>query len=71
MPKEAAQFWEALKLKRALVRHPFHAKGFFLYPLKISKNRDFLMFTRVIERDQWHEMGKVDASRLTTSFQRL
>ena len=33
---------------------PFHATGFFLYPLKISKN---LWLSGGIKRDQWHEMS--------------
>ena len=33
---------------------PFHATGFFRYPLKTSV---FLMFSGGIKRDQWHEVG--------------
>ena len=32
----------------------FHTTGLFLYPLKTY---GFLMFSGVIERDHWHEMG--------------
>ena len=35
--------------------NPFHATGFFLYPLKTS---GFLMFSGGKERNQWHEMGQ-------------
>ena len=34
----------------------FHASSLFLYVLKISKIRDFLIFPGGIERDQWHEI---------------
>ena len=37
--------------------NPFYATGHFLYPLKTKKSRDFLMFLRGVERDQWHEMN--------------
>ena len=33
---------------------PFHATGFFLYPLKTLENQTF---SEGIERNQWHEMG--------------
>ena len=35
----------------------FHATGLFRYPLQTSENQRFLMFSGVIERDQWHETG--------------
>ena len=33
-----------------------HAIVIFIYPLKTSKNRGFLMFSGGIERYQWHKM---------------
>ena len=36
---------------------PFHADGFFLYPLKISDTRGFQIFSGGMERDQWYEMA--------------
>ena len=35
---------------------PFHGTGIFPYPLKISENHRFLMFSGGIERDKRHEM---------------
>ena len=35
---------------------PFHGTGIFLYPLKISENHRFLMFSGGIERDKRYEM---------------
>ena len=40
-----------------LVVNPIHATGLFLYPLKISENSGFLMFSGDIKRDQWQQMG--------------
>ena len=37
--------------------YSIHATGLFLYPLKTS---GFLMLSRGIKRDQWHEMGRYD-----------
>ena len=34
--------------------NPSHATGLFRYSLKTSEN----LFSRGIERDQWHEMGQ-------------
>ena len=36
---------------------PFHATDLFLYPLKTPENPGFVIFSGVIERDQWNEMG--------------
>ena len=37
--------------------NPFNATDLFWYPLKTSENQRLLMFSGVIKRDQWHEMG--------------
>ena len=34
-----------------------HATDLFLYPRKHQKSIGFLMFSRGIESDQWHEIG--------------
>ena len=38
---------------------PLHATGLFLYP---PKTYGFVMLSGGIERDQWHEMGKLPIS---------
>ena len=48
-----------------LIVNPFHATGPFLYPLKTSENSGFLMFSGVIEIDQWHKIGKYVKCELT------
>ena len=43
------------------VFNPFHATGLIVYPMKTLKIRGFqmfLMFSRSIEHDQWHERIK-------------
>ena len=35
----------------------FHASGLFLYPLKTSEDQRYSKVFRVIEKDQWHEIG--------------
>ena len=37
--------------------NPFHTTGLFLHPLETSEKPRFMMFSRVIERDQWYEMA--------------
>ena len=37
--------------------NPFYATGVFLYPRKHQKIAGFLMFSRSLEKDQWHETG--------------
>ena len=39
-------------MKRQNVINPYHTTGLFLYPLKYPH-----LFSRCIERDQWHDMG--------------
>ena len=41
---------------------PFHAISLFLYPLKISENRRFFIFTEEVEGDQWHDIGQTNPS---------
>ena len=35
----------------------FHATDLFLFPWKHQKTSGFFMFSGIIERDQWHELG--------------
>ena len=35
----------------------FHATGLFLYPLKTSESKGFLMLSGGIEKIQWNEMS--------------
>ena len=37
--------------------NPFHTTGLFLRPLETSEKPRFMMFSRVIERDQWYEIA--------------
>lgn len=34
--------------------------GFFQYPMETLENQIFLMFSVVIGRNQWHEIGEPD-----------
>ena len=45
-------------LKDSRYINPFYVTSLFLKPMETSESkRDFLMFSGVIERDQWQEMG--------------
>ena len=35
---------------------PFHATDVILHPWRDQKNSDFLLFSRVVERGEWHKM---------------
>ena len=60
-------------LKTNLLFKPFHATDLFLYPVKKNnkKNRGFLIFSRVIERDQSQQTHNVVPTfqRCTTNTQ--
>ena len=45
------------KNKFFMLYNPPHSTDIFLYPLKTSETRGFLMFLRGTERNQWHEMS--------------
>ena len=37
--------------------NPFHATSLFLYAMETSEYLWFSMFSRDIEKEQWHEIG--------------
>ena len=53
-----------------IVLNPFHATIFFSTPGKHQKTSGFLIFSRGIERDQWHEMG-CEQLRVAAFFSRI